>query len=359
MRALPIAMLNLSRPMLSLLWICGGLLGSQYAQADLYRYHDANGMVHYSDNQSYHVKPLPINGQEHRLHRDGVLMRVVKKADGHYLFVLNRLTQPVDLRLRLQAQQNVQVPPQLRQVLRIPATQELFIGKLSPKDEGDWHYDKEFDYHNVANLVENNVENNAQNKAENSAANASTQFDARQISLPDDFVSHINPKPYFSDHPNLASPVKGRYRIAQGFNGDFSHNKPSNRYALDIALPMGTPLYAARSGVVTAAVDTYVGGGLTANYRGKANYLRIRHDDGTMTLYAHLQTGSLRVRKGERVKVGQRVAASGNTGYSSGPHLHLALQMINAGRKESIPFTLQGSQPKTGLWLASSAMGDP
>lgn len=338
MRALWIAPLRIKLGQTLLTYL---LLWPPLAQADVYRYLDTLGMVHYTDNQAYAVKRLPINSQEHRLHRDGVLVRVVKKAEGDYLFVLNRFTHAVTLNLRFSQQRNLVIPSPLLQALLIPANQEQFIGKLSAKTVGDWDYNYHFDY-----------------QLEPEVLHAEAQLDARLIRLPESFVQKNTATSYFSEHPNLASPVLGRYRIAQGFNGDFSHNKLSNRYALDIALPVGTPLYATRAGVVMAAVDRYVGGGLAPQYRGKANHLRVRHADGTMTLYAHLQTGSLQVRKGERVKVGQRVAASGNTGYSSGPHLHLALQMINAGRKESIPFTLQGNQPIAGLWLAGTAMGD-
>jgi murein DD-endopeptidase MepM/ murein hydrolase activator NlpD len=171
------------------------------------------------------------------------------------------------------------------------------------------------------------------------------------------YLNPLSLPPSLSETIDLAPPVLGRYRISQGFNGEFSHNKLSNRYALDIALPIGTPLYATRDGVVMAAVDNHVGGGLQAKYRGKANHLRLRHADGTMTLYAHLQTGSLRVKEGDKVKTGQRVAASGHTGYSSGPHLHLALQVDNQGRRESVPFTLQGSYPVAGRWLLADEWG--
>lgn len=318
----------------------GGLLPwSGNAQADIHRYHDANGMVHYIDNQTYTAKPLPASGQEQAFNRDGVLVRVVEKPDGHYFFVLNRLTTVVELSFRFSRQHNVTIPLAMQQVLTLPATEELYVGKLSAQAAGDWRYHHEFSYRGGAGVK-------------------ASGLDARSISLPDDFADNKRVASYFSAHHYLASPVTGRYRIAQGFNGDFSHNKLSNRYALDIALPVGTPLYATRDGVVMAAVDTHTGGGLAPQYRGKSNHLRLRHADGTMTLYAHLQAGSLRVRRGDRVKVGQRVASSGNTGYSSGPHLHLALQIDKAGRRESIPFTLQGSQPVAGLWLLGSALGD-
>ncbi|MGB5854922.1 MAG: M23 family metallopeptidase [Oceanisphaera sp.] len=331
------------------IWFSVGGLGSLLlcslpAQADVYRYLDANGMVHYTDNQNYAVKTLPTNGKEHSFNRDGVLVRVVEKPDGHYFFALNRLLSAVDLTFRFSQQHNLVIPQQMQQILTLPAKKESFIGKLSAQGRGDWRYHYDFSYGGEPSTPVQ--------------AATSSKFNARQIKLPADFANNKRVGSYFSAHHDLASPIVGRYRIAQGFNGDFSHNKLSNRYALDIALPVGTALYATRDGVVMAAVDSHVGGGLAPQYRGKSNHLRLRHADGSMTLYAHLQTGSLRVRKGDRVKVGQRVAASGNTGYSSGPHLHLALQIVKAGRNESIPFTLQGSQPVAGLWLSGTAWGD-
>ncbi|WP_417617949.1 M23 family metallopeptidase [Oceanisphaera sp.] len=320
------------------------LLWSWCAQADIYRYHDVNGMAHYTDNQKYVVKSLPANRQEHSFNRDGVLIRVLEKADGHYFFALNRLTAAVELTFRFSQQHNVIIPEQMQQVLTLPATEEVFVGKLSAQAAGDWRYHYNFAYGGEAIAP--------------SQPDTSTRQHARLASLPAGFSSDKGARSYFPAHHDLASPIVGRYRIAQGFNGDYSHNKRSNRYALDIAVPVGTPLYATRDGVVVAAVDSHVGGGLEPKYRGKSNHLRLRHADGTMTLYAHLQTGSLRVRKGDRVKVGQRVAASGDTGYSSGPHLHLALQIDKAGHRESIPFTLQGSQPTAGLWLQGTAWGD-
>ncbi len=68
-----------------------------------------------------------------------------------------------------------------------------------------------------------------------------------------------------------------------------------------------------------------------------ANVVRILHDDGTYAVYAHLNWNSIRVKPGDRVVTGQYIADSGNTGLSSGPHLHFAV-LRNAGlRVESLP----------------------
>jgi murein DD-endopeptidase MepM/ murein hydrolase activator NlpD len=64
----------------------------------------------------------------------------------------------------------------------------------------------------------------------------------------------------------------------------------------------------------------------------------VLHDDGTFGVYAHLRQGSALVRPGQRVSNGQLIAQSGNSGYSTGPHLHFAV-LRNAGlRWQSLPF---------------------
>ena len=75
----------------------------------------------------------------------------------------------------------------------------------------------------------------------------------------------------------------------------------------------------------------------------------ILHDDGTYALYAHLNTNTIRVKPGDHVQRGQYIADSGNTGYSSGPHLHFAV-IRNAGlRPESVPVTFQGPQEGSSI----------
>ena len=128
------------------------------------------------------------------------------------------------------------------------------------------------------------------------------------------------------------------FPISQGFDGDSTHKDSANRYAVDIVMPVGTPVLAARAGIVMDLEDDFHGGKQTDRYLERANRIRIIHDDGSMTVYAHLQANSARVRPGTRVPSGAWIANSGNTGYSSGPHLHFVVQ-INAGLAlESLPF---------------------
>ncbi|MFY2763040.1 M23 family metallopeptidase [Arenimonas sp. MALMAid1274] len=135
---------------------------------------------------------------------------------------------------------------------------------------------------------------------------------------------------------------ESRFELGQGFHGGFSHGDEANRYAIDLIVAEGTPVLAARAGVVMEAQGAYREGGTDPRLAGRANLIRVLHDDGSMALYAHLQEGGVLVRNGDRVNLGQVIGRTGSTGYSSGPHLHFAIQ-LNAGlRLVSIPFRMIG-----------------
>lgn len=130
------------------------------------------------------------------------------------------------------------------------------------------------------------------------------------------------------------------WRMDQGFDGRFSHQSPEARYALDLAVPVGTWVHAARAGVVMQVEDHYIGGATDDRLLTKANAIRVLHDDGSMGVYAHLDTNSALVKIGDHVAVGAPLARSGNTGFSSGPHLHFAVQ-VNAGMHlTAVPFDM-------------------
>lgn len=130
-----------------------------------------------------------------------------------------------------------------------------------------------------------------------------------------------------------------RFYISQGFHGGSTHNDPGNLYAVDIVMPIGTPILAARGGVVMDVEDDFYRAGTDRKYAERANHVRILHDDGTMAIYAHLDLDSVIVRNGQRVAAGTMIAKSGNTGLSSGPHLHFAIQHNSGMDLVSIPFT--------------------
>lgn len=137
----------------------------------------------------------------------------------------------------------------------------------------------------------------------------------------------------------FAAPV----RVDQGPGGHFSHDDAQNRDAVDFALAEGTPVLAARDGVVLQVEGDFNQAGLDREaFGGRSNFIRILHGDGSMALYAHLQPDGVLVRPGQSVRAGERIGRSGNTGFSSAPHLHFVVQ-INAGmRLVSVPFQLRG-----------------
>jgi len=132
------------------------------------------------------------------------------------------------------------------------------------------------------------------------------------------------------DHLYLLPMQVAAVRVSQAFAGHYSHNDAQNLYAVDFPLPEGTPVLAARAGTVMQVVDSHDQGSL----------LRVLHDDGSMALYAHLQAASARVRPGQAVAAGQAIALSGNTGHSSGPHLHFVVQANTGLDLRSIPFRM-------------------
>ncbi|MCY1554588.1 Peptidase family M23 [compost metagenome] len=75
--------------------------------------------------------------------------------------------------------------------------------------------------------------------------------------------------------------------------------------------------------------------------------MRVLHDDGTMGVYLHLMQGSVLVQEGRRVEAGSMIARSGNTGNSTGPHLHFVVQRNVGLALESIPFNF--AQPVNSL----------
>lgn len=133
-------------------------------------------------------------------------------------------------------------------------------------------------------------------------------------------------------------------RVSQGIGGPRSHGDAQNRYAIDFPLPEGTPVLAARAGTVMQVV---------ADSPEDGCLVRMLHADGSMALYAHLQAGSLAVRPGQAVQAGQALARSGNTGHSTGPHLHFAIQANTGLALASIPFRMAG--PRGELRFAHEA----
>jgi hypothetical protein len=131
--------------------------------------------------------------------------------------------------------------------------------------------------------------------------------------------------------------LEGSHPVGQPYFGQFSHQE---RHALDFTMPEGTPIRAARAGVVCDVVQEFSEGGTDESFRKKGNVIRVMHTDGTLATYAHLKKDGALVAVGEKVSAGQRIGLSGNKGFSSGPHLHFevyAPEDVTANKMKTFP----------------------
>lgn len=127
------------------------------------------------------------------------------------------------------------------------------------------------------------------------------------------------------------------FRVSQGHHGTFSHQGPEE-FAIDWKMPPTTPVLAARAGRVVALKEDSNRGGEKREWESSANYVLVQHEDGTIANYAHLCYGGVQVQVGDWVEAGSLLGLSGNTGFSSGPHLHFCVFKTKNGKeRESIP----------------------
>jgi CDP-diacylglycerol---glycerol-3-phosphate 3-phosphatidyltransferase len=153
--------------------------------------------------------------------------------------------------------------------------------------------------------------------------------------------------PPFSDTPT-APPNSPEYALPwhssiphlcfQGNTGWLSHNG-RQQFAYDFAMPIGTPVLAARAGSVNTVEDRHDGYGIGA----AGNGIIIDHGDGTFGVYWHIRRGGAVVQKGDRIERGQVIAFSGNVGNSLIPHLHFHVADRDGN---SIPIRWVGVAPK-------------
>lgn len=156
--------------------------------------------------------------------------------------------------------------------------------------------------------------------------------------------------PYQSGH---------EYTVTQAYGGSYSH-KGSSEYAIDWKMPEGTTVRAARAGVVVKIRTDSDKGGPSFDYDKYNNFVLIRHGDGTLAHYCHLQRGGNLVKVGDAVAVGQPIALSGNTGFSSGPHLHLCIFKTVSGRERvSLPVRFETTEDDQATLLPNHRYAAP
>jgi murein DD-endopeptidase MepM/ murein hydrolase activator NlpD len=306
-------MRSLTRPPAAVLLAVAALLALPVAQAGkVYRWVDARGVVHYGDHAPAPTAARPVRVRQVETGAEPSPIAVLRRqpsGPGIQAIAENRLAGPVQVRLEFARGDNVRGDPDLPVTTVVPASRQAvlaYIGTLDPSQPGD--------------------------------------FELTMDAVPGDPAARPRDVEYL-----LPLRMRG-WHIDQGFGGGFSHDDEQNRFALDLAAPIGTPVLAARDGVVMQVESDFARAGLDRErYAGRANLIRILHDDGTMAMYAHLRAEGVLVRPGQRVQAGDVIGLSGNTGFTSGPHLHFAVQVNRGMRLESIRFRMRGPQGPLNL----------
>ncbi|WP_369624190.1 peptidoglycan DD-metalloendopeptidase family protein [Marinobacterium sp. BA1] len=131
---------------------------------------------------------------------------------------------------------------------------------------------------------------------------------------------------YYDDHGESLSraflryPMQGRYRVSSHFNLRRLHpvtGRIAPHHGVDFAMPTGTPILSIGDGIVSRV----------GNHPFAGKYIVIEHPSHFKTRYLHLSR--IDVKQGQRLNRGDRIALSGNTGRSTGPHLHFELHVNN------------------------------
>lgn len=244
----------------------------------------------------------------------------VTEPSGASLWADNRGPATVSIALTLPVQENVRPDTPLPMFVVVPPHSRVRIGGLQRTERASWRFTTEWTWRF-------------------GAYNAAPKNDVR-YRLPW---------------------MDGRtFVIGQAPGGRITtHNTAQSRDAVDITMPEGTPIVAARAGTVVHVAGDYTRGGMQPDLRDQANVVMVLHEDGTIAQYAHLMPGGVAVRAGEAVQPGKVLGYSGNTGLSDGPHLHFAVTRIvrdgDSLAEISIPFAFyvgdppQVFTPKSGM----------
>lgn len=274
----------------------------------IYKIVDDKGITHYTDRKppaEVAAEAIPVRAENQPI----VSLRLDGNGSERRAVLTNRLAGSIEVELRLGEVDNITTEPALPLRIVIPAASELVAATLRSADPS-----------------------------------RPSSFKLEYQAVPGD------PAAQPVDDVYLLPLDSSVWRLDQGFGGGFSHTEPGARYAIDLAVDEGTPVLAARAGVVMQVEDDFEGAGLNREkFAARANLVRVQHADGSMGVYAHLQPESVLVVPGARVRVGQRLGASGNTGFSSGPHLHFAVQVNRGMALESVPFELHGPEGRIAI----------
>ncbi len=282
----------------------------------LYKYQDNNGKWHYSDKKpsessSNGLEEMRIKDNSEKKLFKGVWVRETER-DNPGLTIINNYYGPVLAKLSVRCKR-----------CTVESASDSYVELLVP----------------------GNSEKRAVN-IEKQSSSWSADYNL-SITLGDPSAKHTENYLYA-----LPFPAEKYRLVGQGFNGAFSHQDEENKYAFDFALPIATPVLAVRDGVVMGIVEDYTEAGVSPKFADKANVVYILHDDGTISSYAHLDMFSAKVEPGQRVMRGDMLARSGNTGFSTGPHLHFTILKNEGGKQVSIPYQFDNGKGVSFLPIA-------
>jgi Peptidase family M23 len=296
---------KLDRSAASVVWCLVLALCGTSAQAQhLYKYRDQSGAWVYTDRQPEGDRQYEESDLSPSLEPPGVSVLERPFEGGVTLVANNRYYCPVELAF------------QLSRVENLAADAPRFGDRvLAPRGE-----------------TELAVLKRARGERE-----MSFLYDFQYI-LGDPTTQHAPREPY-----RLPFALAKSFRVSQAPPMQITHLDVASADAIDFVMPVGTPLYAARAGTVVEVASDFYDAGLDPSVDGpRANIVKVLHDDGTLALYAHLNWNSIRVLPGQHVARGEYLADSGNTGFSSGPHLHFVVQMNKHGAVVSVPVRFAG-----------------
>jgi murein DD-endopeptidase MepM/ murein hydrolase activator NlpD len=269
------------------------------AAQTMYRYKDANGVWVYTDRKPGGEQEFQQQQIERRFEKPQVNLLQRSEPSGVALIAQNTYFSPVQIAFRLRPIENVSLD-----------TRRSGLATLPPRSETE--------------LV----------VVGKSVDNVELRFESEFQFIPGEpGVEHRPDQPY-----RLPYALSSSARVSQAYPVLRTHSGAASQYAIDFAMPIGTDVFAARDGVVIEVASDFFESGTDYEVDGpRANVVRVLHDDGTMGLYVHLNWNTIRVVPGQRVRRGEYLADSGNTGFSTGPHLHFVVQRNEGGALVAVP----------------------